>query len=124
MKYIISILSLFFLSGCMATTSGVSNSQIMGGLGAVTGAAINSNPWKGALIGLAAGAAGGAVMDQRERAMQERQEQLIRAQSQQSQQRHPRTDCQKVRKIRTEHGRVVEDRIEEVCKGQQTYYAY
>lgn len=108
----LAIISSLTLAGCMQ--SAPSKTTTMGGLGAVTGAVLNQgNPWQGALIGGAIGALGGNML---EKSDNER--------DYQRQQSMPRTDCQKVRVIKQDKGRVISDTIEEVCRGNQTTNSY
>jgi len=111
-KLFLVAISAFLLTGCFSNKA-----QVMGTAGAVTGAAITKNPWKGAVIGGAIGAAAGHAMDEIDSSNQKQNIQL-------QNNGNPRTNCEKVRKVRTEGGRVISDTVEEVCRGKMSSNSY
>jgi len=102
-QLILVVVGLTLISGCTTTGS----TEVLGSLGAITGAVISKNPWKGAVIGGVVGATGGSIMDQR-----------------QNQQTSPRTDCRKRQVVKMNNGRVISDTVEEICEGKKNTSDY
>ncbi len=129
-------LILFLLSNCTTTRE---NATYQGaGLGAAVGAAAGAlldddNPWRGAVIGAAAGAVlGGGITEISKQASAEAvssQRPVVYSQGSTVVEATPlaynqHTKCHKVRKRIWKDGRLVEDRIEEVCEGQKISNTY
>ncbi|WP_168719502.1 YMGG-like glycine zipper-containing protein [Thermosulfurimonas marina] len=124
------------LAGC-TTTQGSAPYQGAGlgaAVGAVSGALLDRhNPWRGAVIGGAAGAVlGGGITALSVEASKEavaRGQPVVYQEGSTVVEATPReynqkTYCHKVHKRIWRHGRLVADRIEEVCEGTKTgnYY--
>ncbi len=127
---------LVILSNC-TTTQG--NATYQGaGLGAAVGAATgalldNHNPWRGAVIGAAAGAVlgGGLVEISKQASVQAAQtnQPVVYQQGSTVVEATPmtynqETHCHKVHKRIWRDGKLIEDRIEEVCEGNKTTNTY
>jgi len=130
--FIIIVFSAAIFSSC---TSREESTALGTGLGAAIGASISKNKWKGAVIGGAIGAAAGAAFSQiQQQAVDEsinKQKpviyrrntnngwQQVEAAPASRQYYNPsrHTKCQKVHIKIINNGRLVKDRIKEVCKG-------
>ncbi len=133
---LLSFLTLVFVSNCTTTRE---NATYQGaGLGAAVGAATGAlldddNPWRGAVIGAAAGAVlGGGITEISKQASAQaasNQRPVVYSQDSTVIEATPlaynqHTKCHKVRKRIWRDGRLVEDRIEEVCEGQKVTNTY
>ncbi len=112
------------------------------GLGAAIGASISKNKWKGAVIGGAIGAAAGAAFSQIQQqavnqAVDKQKPVIYRRNtnngwqqveaapaSQQYYNPQTHTKCQKIHIKIINNGRLVKDRIKEVCKGTKETNEY
>ncbi len=133
---VMGLLFLVMLSNC-TTTQG--NATYQGaGLGAAVGAATGAilddhNPWRGAVIGAAAGAVlgGGLVEISKQASAQAAQtnQPVVYQQGSTVVEATPvaynqETHCHKVHKRVWQDGKLIEDRIEEVCEGNKTTNTY
>ncbi len=133
---ILGLFLLIVLSNCTTTRE---NATYQGaGLGAAVGAAAGAlldddNPWRGAVIGAAAGAVlGGGITEISKQASSEAaatQQPVVYSQGTTVVEATPlaynqHTKCHKVRKRIWRDGKLVEDRIEEVCEGQKVTNTY
>ncbi|HHI97883.1 MAG TPA: glycine zipper 2TM domain-containing protein [Thermodesulfatator atlanticus] len=134
---------LFFILALLVTlancTTTQQNASYQGaGLGAAVGAAAGAlldddNPWRGAVIGAAAGAVlGGGITEISKRASQDaaaNNRPVVYTQGNTVVEATPlaynqHTKCHKIRKRVWRHGRLVQDRVEEVCEGEKISNTY
>ncbi len=135
--FLLLLFILLLVSGCATTTS--ENASAQGaGLGAVVGAATGAlldhhNPWRGAVIGATAGAilGGGLTEISQQASAQAAQtnQPVVYRQGNTVVEATPmaynqQTHCHKIHKRIWENGRLVADRIEEVCEGTKTTNTY
>jgi len=134
--FLLGLTLLVLLANCTTTQQ---NASYQGaGLGAAVGAAAGAlldddNPWRGAVIGAAAGAVlGGGITEISKRASEDaayRNRPVVYSQGNTVVEATPlaynqHTRCHKVRKRIWQGGRLVEDRIEEVCEGEKVTNSY
>ena len=141
-----SLILVFFVFvnfGCVSTVQQASPEAKGAGLGAVVGAGIGAlidkdNPWRGAAIGAAAGGilGGGLAHISKQASVQAAQQGrpvvyrtqkgVVRAEPVSGLYYNPQTQttCRKIRKRIWQSGKIVEDRIEEVCEGRKTSAEY
>ena len=127
---------LLFSYGCMTSNqTGAAGGAVIGG---AAGAIIDKdNPWRGAVIGAAVGAAiGVGISELSKKAAREAMEQgkpVAYTKGDTTVLAEPvgdyykpseRTTCRKVRKRIWKNGKLIEDRIEEVCEGEKTESRY
>lgn len=139
------VLPFFVLAnaGCVSTIQQASPEAKGAGLGAIIGAGLGAvldkdNPWRGAAIGAAAGGllGGGLAHISKQASIQaaqqgrpvvyQTQEGIVRAEPVSDFYHNPQTQttCRKIRKRIWQNGKIVEDRIEEVCEGRKTSAEY
>ncbi len=131
-------LGLFLFSyGCMTSNqTGAAGGAVIGG---AAGAIIDKdNPWRGAVIGAAVGAAiGVGISELSKKAAREAVEQgkpvaytkgdttvLAEPVGTPYHKSTGETTCRKVRKRIWKNGKLIEDRVEEVCEGEKTESRY
>ena len=138
MKKIVSlILVLALLSLTVACTQYHAQGAGAGGVvGGIAGALLDrKNPWRGGVVGAALGALAGATLtDVSMRASQEaaatgKPVQYVTEDGRGVYRAEPvgynvQTKCHKVHEIVTENGKVVKDKIKEVCEGEKTEQRY
>ena len=138
MKKIVSlILVLSLLSLTVACTQYHAQGAGAGGVvGGIAGALLDrKNPWRGGVVGAALGALAGATLtDVSMRASQEaaatgKPVQYVTEDGRGVYRAEPvgynvQTKCHKVHEIVTENGKVVKDKIKEVCEGEKTEQRY
>lgn len=108
--------SLLFLSGC--GSNGVRPSDVGMYTGAIVGAAVTKNPWKGAVIGGVVGSMAGGALEEGQRRSQGTYEAGHDG-------REPgRTDCTSTARRTWENGRPGTERIEETCRSRTSRYGY
>ncbi|MDZ4383051.1 MAG: glycine zipper 2TM domain-containing protein [Thermodesulfovibrionia bacterium] len=138
MKKIVSlILVLALFSLTLACTQYHAQGAGAGGVvGGIAGALLDrKNPWRGGVVGAALGALAGATLtDVSMRASQEaaatgKPVQYVTEDGRGVYRAEPvgynaQTKCHKVHEIVTENGKVVKDKIKEVCEGEKTEQRY
>ena len=138
MKKIISLmLILSLISLTVSCTQYHAQGAGAGGVvGGIAGALLDrKNPWRGGVVGAALGALAGATLtDVSMRASQEaaatgKPVQYVTEDGRGVYRAEPvgynvQTKCHKVHEIVTENGKVVKDKIKEVCEGEKTEQRY
>lgn len=125
------------ITGCYAPQTGSQRGGATGaGVGGIAGALLESrNPWRGGVIGAALGAVLGATLgdisdrgaveaSRNNRPVEYRTENGRGEYRAEPQGFDPQTKCHKVREKIYKDGRLVKDRVKEVCEGRKTERAY
>ncbi len=130
------LLFLIVLNSCTTTQQSASyqGATLGAAVGAVTGAMLdNNNPWRGAVIGATAGAVlGGGLTEISSQAsanaastghtvVYRQGDNVVEATPLSYNQQ---TKCHKIRKRIWKKGRLIEDRVEEVCEAHKTTNSY
>jgi outer membrane lipoprotein SlyB len=131
-KGIVTLLLLALLVPAGCTQYQTQGGLVGGGLGGIAGALLDSgNPWRGGIIGAGLGAlAGATIADISARGSHEAavSNQPVEYRTDDGRgyyradpipQSNGSTDCKKVRERIYENGRLVKDRVREVCEGRK-----